>query len=115
MVVLTTMLEKLPEELQRERVLGHTGKDINSHLYKHSIEAGHETLKISDYRIIGNGYLNNWKKQKIAEALLIKELKPTLNKHSFLRGWNPPFLREPLPPPTPTPQNPFLVTPLFLQ
>ena len=63
-----------------ERVLDSTGKDINSHLYKYSIETGHQSLEISDYRIIGNEYGNNWKKQKIAEALLIKELKPTLNK-----------------------------------
>ena len=67
-----------------ERVLDHTGKNVNSHLYKHSTKAGHATLKISDYRIIGNRYLNNWKKQKIAEALLIKELKPTLNKRDKL-------------------------------
>ena len=63
-----------------ERVLDHTGKDINSHLYKHSIETGHQTLEISDYRIIENGYKNNGNKRKIAVALLIKELKPTLNK-----------------------------------
>ena len=37
-----------------ERVLDHTGKDIISHLYKHSIKTGHQTLEISDYRIIGN-------------------------------------------------------------
>ena len=57
-----------------ESVLDNTEKDINSHLYKHSIEAGHQSLKISDYRIIGNGYLSN----------LIKELKPTLNKQDKL-------------------------------
>ena len=45
-----------------ERVLDHTGKDINSHLYKHSIETGHQTFEISDYRIIGNEYENNWNK-----------------------------------------------------
>ena len=76
MVVLTIILEKLPEEFEK----GHTRKYINSHLYKHSIETGHQTLEISDYRIIGNGYKNNGNKRKIAEALLIKELKPTLNK-----------------------------------
>ena len=72
-----------------ERVLDHTGKDINSHLYKHSIKShlykhsiktGHQTLEISDYQIIGNEYKNNGNKRKIAEALSIKELKPTLNK-----------------------------------
>ena len=44
MVVLTIILEKLPEELEK----GHTRKYINSHLYKHSIETGHQTLEISD-------------------------------------------------------------------
>ena len=42
-----------------ERVFDHTGKDINSHLYKYSIETGHQALEISDYRIIGNTYENN--------------------------------------------------------
>ena len=63
-----------------ERVLYHTGKDINSHLYKHSIETGLLTLEINDYQIIRNLYENNWNKQKIAEAPLVKELRPTLNK-----------------------------------
>ena len=63
-----------------ERVLDHMGKDVNSHLYKHSIETGHQTLEISDYWIIRNGYGNNWNIRKIAEALLIKELKQRLNK-----------------------------------
>ena len=53
-------------------MLDHTGKDVNSHLYKHFTETGHQTLEISDYRIIGIGYGNNWKKWKIAKALLIK-------------------------------------------
>ena len=44
------------------------------------METGHQTLEISDNRIIRNGYGNNLNKRKIAEALLIKELKPTLNK-----------------------------------
>lgn len=30
--------------------------------------------------MIRNGYGNNWKKEKIAGALLTKKLKPTLNK-----------------------------------
>ena len=64
----------------KERVIDHTGRDIQSHLNKHSIETGHETLNIKDYKVIGNGYRNNIFKRKVAEALLIKELKPTLNK-----------------------------------
>ena len=61
-------------------MLDHTGGDINSHVYKHSIKVGHQNLEISDYRIIGNGYGNNWNKGKTAEALLVKELNPTLSK-----------------------------------
>ena len=53
-------------------ILDHTGKDINSHLYKHSIKTGHQALKISDYQVIRNGYGNKWNKRKIAKALLIK-------------------------------------------
>ena len=67
-----------------ERVLDHTGKDINSHFYKHSIGTGHQTLEINGYRTIRNEYENNPKKRKIAEALLNKELKPTLNKQDKL-------------------------------
>ena len=63
-----------------ERVLGHTGKDINSHFHKQSIKTGHQTLETSGYRSIRNGFGNNPKKRKTAEALLNKELKPTLNK-----------------------------------
>ena len=63
-----------------ERMLNHYGKDVNTCLYKCSIETGHHTLEISDYWITGNGYGTNWNKRKIAEAVLIKELKPKLNK-----------------------------------
>ena len=63
-----------------ERVLDHAGRDQNSHLFKHSIESGHPVLDMNNYKIIGKGYKNNVRKRKIAEALLIKEMKPTLNK-----------------------------------
>ena len=63
-----------------ESVLDHTGKGINSYLYKHSIKTCHQTLEVIDYRILRNGYGNNWKKQKIGKALLITELITTLNK-----------------------------------
>ena len=42
-----------------EKVLDRTGKDINSHLYKHSVETGYQTLEINDYRIMENRYGNN--------------------------------------------------------
>ena len=34
-----------------ERVLDNIGKDINSHLYKHFIETGHQTLDIGDIEL----------------------------------------------------------------
>ena len=63
-----------------ERVKDHTGKDVHSHLFKHAVESGHKVLDVTNYSIIGKGYGNNIKKRKIAEALLIKEIKPTLNR-----------------------------------
>ena len=63
-----------------ERIVDHTGRDINSHLLKHSIESGHKPLEAVDYKIIGTGYRNNTMQRKLSEALFIKELKPTLNK-----------------------------------
>ena len=44
------------------------------------IESGHKVLDVTNYSIIGKGYGNNIKKRKIAEALLIKEIKPTMNR-----------------------------------
>ena len=63
-----------------EKGLDHAGRDQNSYLFKHSIESGHPVLDKKNYIIIGKGYKNNVRKRKIAEALLIKEMKPTLNK-----------------------------------
>ena len=51
-----------------------------THLFKHAVESGHEVLDVTNYGIIRKGYGNNIKKRKIAEALLIKEIKPTLNR-----------------------------------
>ena len=49
-VALTTILGKLSEEFQKRCQT--TLKKINRHLYKHSIEAGHQILK---------GLQNYWK------------------------------------------------------
>ena len=61
-----------------ERVLDHAGRDHNSYLFKHSMESGHPVLDMNNYKIIEKGYKNNIRKRKI--ALLIKGMKPTLNK-----------------------------------
>ena len=62
-----------------ERIKDHQGRDMNSHIYKHSIETGHE-VRQKDFKIIGTNYKGNDKKRKVAEALLIKQFKPSLNK-----------------------------------
>ena len=47
---------------------------------KHSVESGHIPLEAVDYERIGTGYRKNTMNRKLSKALLIKELKPTLNK-----------------------------------
>ena len=61
-----------------ERAIDHTGRDTYSHLYTHSLEKGHKSLELRNYKIIGNGYGKSTFRRKIAEVLLIKELRPTL-------------------------------------
>ena len=46
----------------------------------HSIESGNPFSDMGDYKIIEKGYKNNVRKRKIAEALLIKEIKLTLSE-----------------------------------
>ena len=62
-----------------ERMKDHNGRDCNSHLFKHSVESGHDPVLKCDFRIIGKGYRNNACSRKIAEALFIKKMKPSLN------------------------------------
>ena len=56
----------------------HNGHDKRSHLVKHSIESGHDPVRPGIFRILDKGY-NNTFKSKVAEALLIKKHKPSLN------------------------------------
>ena len=64
-----------------ERVLDHNDRDAKSHLVKHAIEKCHKYPKIEDFNIIGKGYRSNKFKWKVAESLLIKDVRPTLNTH----------------------------------
>ena len=63
-----------------ERV-DHNGRDAKSHLLKHTIGKCHKYPKTADFNVIGKGYMNNTFKRKVAEPLLIKDLRPTLNTH----------------------------------
>ena len=71
---------KCPGRLS-ERVLDHNGRDAKSHLVKHAIKKCHKYTKIADFNVTGKGYRNNAFKRKVAESLLIKDTRPTLNTH----------------------------------
>ena len=62
-----------------ESVKDHNGCDHLSHLVKHAGETGHLPVDTANFEVIGSGYRNNARRRKIAEALLVKKLKPKLN------------------------------------
>ena len=62
-----------------ERICDHSGKDSKSHMLKHSLENNHKKVSFEDFCITQNDYTNSKFKQKILEALFIKELRPSLN------------------------------------
>ena len=62
----------------KERVKDHNGSDKNSYLIKHSIELGHDHVCHGNLKILDKSY-NNTFKRNVAEALLIKKHKPSLN------------------------------------
>ena len=64
----------------KERIIDHAGRDSKSHTYKHCIGTGHRSVDINGFKIIGINLHKNILKRKIPKALLIKQLKSTLNK-----------------------------------
>ena len=62
-----------------EHVKDHNGRHHSSYLVKHAVETGHLPVDTANFEVIGSGYRNNARRRKIAEALLVKKLKPTLN------------------------------------
>ena len=62
-----------------ERVKDYNNRDTSSHIFKHCVAADHQFVSCDDLRIVGRNYRNNKRKRKITEALLIKNLKPSLN------------------------------------
>ena len=61
-----------------ERVIDHNGRDEKSHLYNHPFVA------FSDFKIIGSNFQNQKFKRKIAESLLIREKRSSLNMQEVL-------------------------------
>ena len=62
-----------------ERIIDHGGRDQKSHLYRHAVVNKHRNARYDDFKIVVSGFRSNTFKRKVAEALLIKELQPTLN------------------------------------
>ena len=62
-----------------ERIKDHNGRDHTSHVLKHSIEKLHKNVNTIDFKIIEKNFYYNKQKHKIAKALWIKDLRPTLN------------------------------------
>ena len=62
-----------------ERIVVHSGRNDNSHLYEHAEKTRHENVNIDHFEILSNGYKNNKFKRKLAVALYINSERPTLN------------------------------------
>ena len=62
-----------------EIIKDHSGRDHASHVLKHSMEKSHKNVNTTDFKIIDKNFHNNKRKRKIAEALRIKDIRPTLN------------------------------------
>ena len=63
-----------------EKVHKHSGKNVNSHVFKHSIETDHPIVTIDDFHVLKMGYHQKTFRRKLSEALFIKQNKPALNK-----------------------------------
>ena len=62
-----------------ERVLEHVGKDKKSHMLQHTLQSGHPSISLNEFKILEKGFNGNRVKRKISEALLIKQYQPSLN------------------------------------
>ena len=61
-----------------ERIIDHNGRNQNRHLFKHSCIKNHPNTSKTNFKIISSGFKNNYYRRKIAEALLIKQIKPSV-------------------------------------
>ena len=61
-----------------ERILGHAGRDKKSHMLQHTLQSGHTSVLLNEFKILRKDF-NKRVKRKISEALLSKQYRPTLN------------------------------------
>ena len=57
----------------------HSGKDKQSWIYKHSATTKHPRAKDEDFEILASNYPDR-RRRKLAEAMYIRDLKPSLNQ-----------------------------------
>ena len=62
-----------------ERLLEHAGKDTKSHKLRYTLQSGHPSVSLNEFKILRKGLNNNRVERKISKALLIKRYQPTLN------------------------------------
>ena len=77
-----TCLENYLGETARrvnKRVLEHAGKDRKSHMLRHTLQSGHPSVLLNEFKMFRKGFNNNRVTRKISEALLIKQYQLTLN------------------------------------
>ena len=55
-----------------EQVNEHSGKDTNSHMFKHSIAANHPTVTLDNFTVLSSGYRNRKFKRKVSELTIKK-------------------------------------------
>ena len=55
-----------------KRVLEHAAMDKKSHMLQHTLQSGHPSVSLNEFKILGKGFDNNRVKRKILEALLFK-------------------------------------------
>ena len=59
--------EQCTEDYTGEHVKEHSGKDLKSHLFKHSMETNHKTVTLEDFKIIGKGYKRSKFRRKLTK------------------------------------------------
>ena len=64
-----------------ERVNEYNGEDLNLHIIKHLIEAGHSTVTLDVFLVLSSVYHQNKFKRKVSKSVSIKHNKSSLNKH----------------------------------
>ena len=62
-----------------EKIIDLNGRDQKSHIFKHNSEKCYQYFHTNSFKLIGKGFKNNSFKRKVSEALLIKQIKPSLS------------------------------------